>query len=105
MRSRYKYIITLGVILFIFSAVLYVMNYFFFGDAHHLVRVFCEELAFMPVYVFIVAVVAERLLWRSERHEIARRTNALVGTFINEIGYDIMKILIRYDQQFCLHKG
>ena len=97
---RYKNIIMLGIMLSIFSAILYFANFLMFGDAHHLVKSFSEELAFMPVYIFITAVVAERLLWRSEKNEISRRTNALVGTFFNEIGYDIIKILIKYDSNF-----
>lgn len=102
---RLKYIIMLGVMLSMFSAVLYFVNYLVFGDASHLIKGFTEELAFMPVYVFITAVVAERLLWQSEKNEISRRTNALVGTFFNEMGYDIFKILIKYDSNFALLKA
>ncbi|MHC1719880.1 MAG: hypothetical protein AB9844_04145 [Clostridiaceae bacterium] len=98
---RYKYIITLGVMLSIFSAVLYFGNFLLFGDAHHLITAFGEELAFMPVYIFITAVVAEQLLWRSQKNEISRRTNALVGTFFNEIGHDIIRILTKHDSNFA----
>ena len=97
---RYKNTIMLGVMLSIFSTVIYFLNYLIFGDAHHLFQVFGEEMAFMPVYVFITAVVAEQLLSRSEKNEISRRTNALVGTFFNEIGYDIIRVLIKYDSNF-----
>jgi len=97
---RYKYIFTLGIMLSIFSAVLYFVNFLLFGDAHHLLTAFGEELAFMPVYIFITAVVAEQLLWRSQKNEISRRTNALVGTFFNEIGHDIIRILTKYDSNF-----
>lgn len=62
-----------------------------------MMELFTEELAFMPVYVFITAVFAERMLSRSEKAEMSRRTNALVGTFYNEIGYDIIKKLIKFD--------
>jgi len=98
---RYKYIITLGVMLSIFSAVLYFVNFLLFGDAHHLITAFGEELAFMPVYIFITAVVAEQLLWRSQKNEISRRTNALVGTFFNEIGHEIIRILTKHDSNFA----
>lgn len=88
----------LGMLLFLFSAVLYFINFLLYGDAHHLLELFTEELAFMPVYVFITAVFAERMLSRSEKAEMSRRTNALVGTFYNEIGYDIVKKLIKFDR-------
>ncbi len=98
---RYKHTIILGIILSMFTLALYFINYLIFGEAHHLVQTFGEELAFMPLYVFITAVVAEQLLWRSEKNEISRRTNALVGTFFNELGYDIIKILTKHDNNFA----
>lgn len=97
---KHKSIIMLGAMLTIFSALLYFVNYLFFGDADHLLKVFGEELAFMPIYIFITAVVAEHLLNRSQRNEISRRTNSLIGTFFNEIGYDIIRILTKYDSNF-----
>jgi hypothetical protein len=97
---RYKFIIILGVILSISTLALYFINYLIFGDAHYLIKSFSDKLAFMPIYVFITVVVAEQLLRQSEKNEIARRTNALVGTFFNELGYDIIRILTKYDSNF-----
>jgi len=97
---RYKHIIMLGLMLSLLSLVLYLVNYWIFGDAHHLVTTFGEHLAFMPIYIFITAVVAEQLLWRSQKNELSRRTNALVGTFFNEIGFDIIRILTKHDSNF-----
>jgi len=95
-----KRTVLLGVMLLLFSVVLYFLNFLLYGDAHHLMELFTEELAFMPVYVFITAVFAERMLSRSEKAEMFRRTNALVGTFYNEIGYDLVKKLIKFDSNF-----
>jgi len=95
-----KRTVLLGFMLFLFSTVLYFLNYLLYGDAHHLLQLFTEELAFMPVYVFITAVFAERMLSRSEKAEMSRRTNALVGTFYNEIGYDMLIMLIKFDSNF-----
>jgi hypothetical protein len=96
-KMNMKRTVLLGIMLFLFSVVLYFLNFLLYGDAHHLMEAFTEELAFMPVYVFITAVFAERMLSRSEKAEMSRRTNALVGTFYNEIGYDIVKKLIKFD--------
>jgi hypothetical protein len=99
-KMNIKRTVLLGVSLFLFSAVLYFFNFLLYGDAHRLMELFTEELAFMPVYVFITAVFAERMLSRSEKAEMSRRTNALVGTFYNEIGYGIIKKLIKFDSNF-----
>jgi hypothetical protein len=95
-----KRTVFLGAMLFLFSTVLYFLNYLLYGDAYHLLQLFTEELAFMPVYVFITAVFAERMLTRSEKAEMSRRTNALVGTFYNEIGYEMVVKLIKFDSNF-----
>jgi hypothetical protein len=104
-KMNIKRTVLLGMMLFLFSVVLYYFNFLLYGDAHHLMELFTEELAFMPVYVFITAVFAERMLSRSEKAEMSRRTNALVGTFYNEIGYDIVKKLIKFDSNSDILKA
>lgn len=98
--KEYKHVISTGVLLIAFSAVLYFINYLMFRDAHHLIVVIAEELAFMPIYVFITAVIAERLLTKKEKMEMHRKMNALVGTFFTEMGYEMIKIIIGLDKNF-----
>jgi len=89
-----------GVVLIAFSSLLYLINYLMFGDAHHLIIVIAEDLAFMPIYVFITAVIAERLLTKKEKMEMSRKMNALVGIFFTEIGYEMIKIITGFDKDF-----
>ncbi|MHC1721344.1 MAG: hypothetical protein AB9844_11860 [Clostridiaceae bacterium] len=98
--KKYKHIIEIGAVLISLSAVLYFINFMIFGDLHHMILVMSEELAFMPIYVFITAVIAERLLARKEKQELARKMNALVGLFFSEMGNDMIKKLVRFDLKF-----
>lgn len=97
---EYIHIIKTGATLIGFSAVLYFINYLLFGDAHHLLVVIAEELAFMPIYVFITAVIAERLLTKKEKLEMSRKMNALVGTFFTEMGYEMIKVITNFDGNY-----
>ena len=96
--KKYNDIIKIGAVLFALSGVLYFINYLMFGDSHHLFVVFAEELAYMPIYIFIILVVAEKALSSREKQEIARKTNALVGTFFTEVGYELIRITTRFDK-------
>ena len=96
--KKYKEILKIGVALFSLSAVLYFINYLMFGDAHHLFVLIAEELAYMPIYIFIILVVAETALSSREKQEISRKTNALVGTFYTEVGYELIRIITKYDK-------
>ncbi len=96
----YKQVMKTGLILIAFSAVLYFIIYLIFGDGHHLIIVIAEELAYMPIYVFITAVIAERLLTQKEKMEMSRKMNALVGTFFTEVGYEMIKITTGFDKNF-----
>lgn len=96
--KKYNSIVKIGAVLFALSAVLYFINYLMFGDAHHLFVVFAEELAYMPIYIFIILVVAEKALRSREKEEMARKTNALVGTFFTEVGYELIRIMTKYDK-------
>lgn len=98
--KKYKFVIETGAILVLLSAALYFINYLIFGDLHQILKAFAEELAFMPVYVFITAVIAERLLARKEKLDLERKMNALVGTFFSEMGNDLIKIMIKLDLNF-----
>lgn len=96
--KKYNDIVKAGMYLFPLSAALYLINYLMFGEAHQLFVKFAEEIAFMPIYIFIILVVAERALSSVEKKEMARKTNALVGTFFTEVGYELIRIMTKYDK-------
>ena len=95
--KKYKYTIGVGLLLVGLSAVLYLFSYLIFGEAHEMMKSITEEIAFMPIYIFITAVIAEKLLSKQEKIEMSMKMNSLVGIFFNEIGYEMIRILTKYD--------
>jgi hypothetical protein len=91
---RYSNIIILAVILIAFSGLLYIVDYLIFRDAHHLFIYMLGDLAFLPLEVFLVVVVIERVLASREKQAIMQKLNMVVGAFFSEVGNDLLQRLL-----------
>ena len=61
---KYKFYLVLGAILVGASVILHVVHWLIFRDVHHVLIYFLGDLAFLPLNVFLVVVLIERLLSR-----------------------------------------
>ena len=57
-----KLMVVAGVIAILASSTMYLIDYLIFGDSHQLLIQLVDDLSFIPISVFIVVVVIERLL-------------------------------------------
>jgi hypothetical protein len=96
MRKRYAFILTLGGIFLALSGVAYFIHYVIFRDVHHIFIYMVGDLAFLPLEVFIVVVVIERILARREKQAMLQKLNMVVGAFFNEIGNYLLRYLLSY---------
>jgi hypothetical protein len=88
---RYSNLIILAVILIAISAMLYFVHYLIFRDAHHIFIYMMSDLAFLPLEVFLVVVVIERVLASREKQAIMQKLNMVVGAFFSEVGNDLLQ--------------
>src|SRR4030065_673742 len=58
------------------------------------------DLAFLPLEVFLVVVVIERVLARREKQAIMQKLNMVVGAFFSEVGNELLPRLL-----CCFDKG
>ena len=63
----YKIFLLLAAIFLVTSGVLYFTHYLIFGDPHHIFLYLLGDLAFLPLEVFLVVIVIERILTRREK--------------------------------------
>ena len=91
---RYSNLIILAVILIAISALLYFVHYLIFRDAHHIFIYMVGDLAFLPLEVFLVVVVIERVLANREKQAIMQKLNMVVGAFFSEVGNELLKRLL-----------
>jgi hypothetical protein len=77
------------------SALLYYIHYLIFHDAHHIFIYMLGDFAFLPLEVFLVVIVIERILTRREKQSVLYKLNMAIGAFFSEIGNYLLADLIK----------
>ena len=88
--GRYRWMIMAGALLLSGSALLYLGDYLAFHDLHHLLVNLMGELAFLPLEVFLVVVILERLLAEREKRALRAKMNMLIGMFFSDLGVELL---------------
>jgi hypothetical protein len=92
----YKFFLTVAVICMAASALLYYIHYVIYRDTHHIFIYLLGDIAYLPLEVFLVVIVIERVLARREKQTMLHKLNMTIGAFFSEIGNHILADLIRY---------
>jgi hypothetical protein len=92
---RYSVFVALALILLVLSASIYFIHYLIFRDVHHIVIYLVGDLAFLPLEVFLVVLVIERILTRREKQAKLQKLNMVVGAFFSELGNHLLRELLQ----------
>jgi hypothetical protein len=84
----------IGLIAILSSGIMYLIDYLIFRDSQQLLIQLVDDLSFIPISVFLVVVVLERLLARQEKLLIFQKLNMVVGIFFSEVGNTMIHKLI-----------
>ena len=104
--KRYSKFIILAVVFVAASALAYLVHYYIFRDVHHIFIYMVGDLAFLPLEVFLVVIVIERILARREKQAILQKLNMVVGAFYSEVGSKLLGDLLdcfEKRQEICQH--
>ncbi|WP_432402040.1 hypothetical protein [Wukongibacter sp. M2B1] len=96
-KSSWKMKFGLGLI--ILSAIIYIIHYMTFKDAHHIFVFLLEDIAFIPIEVLIVSLILHRILEEREKQHMLEKLNMLIGVFFNEAGTKLLKTLVMSDSR------
>ncbi|MEA3223785.1 MAG: hypothetical protein U9P49_11560 [Thermodesulfobacteriota bacterium] len=88
--KRHRDIILSAILLLAISSLLYLLHYLVFHDPHHIFIYMLGDLAFLPIEVFLVVVIIERLLESHEKNSMLQRLNMVIGTFFSELGTHLL---------------
>lgn len=80
----------LGLSLVVLSALLYLLHYAVFHDAHHIFIYMVGDIAFVPIEVLLVTLIIHRLLNERERRSRLQKLNMVIGTFFSEVGTEAL---------------
>ncbi|MBC7248372.1 MAG: hypothetical protein H5T73_11430 [Actinobacteria bacterium] len=87
----------LGAGLLFLSAVLYLVHYAIFRDAHHIFIYMLGDIAFMPIEVLLVAIIVHRVLDAREKKTRMEKLNMVIGAFFSEMGMQLLRSFSRFD--------
>jgi hypothetical protein len=91
-----KFYLVVAAICAAVSALLYYLHYIIFQDTHHIFIYLLGDIAYLPLEVFIVVIVIERVLARREKQGMLYKLNMVIGAFFSEIGNYLLSDLIKY---------
>ena len=103
MKHYFKFII-LGIAFFAVSGLLYLLHFYVFKDTHHIFIFLLHDIAFLPIEVFLVVIVIERILALREKQSMLQKLNMVIGAFFSEVGNRLLHDFLRYfdsSQEIC----
>jgi hypothetical protein len=89
-----RWLLVVAVALIATSALVYVLHYVIFRDAHHIFIYMVHDIAFVPFEVLLTVIIIERLLSRRESAALDQKLNMVVGAFFSELGNSLLKLFI-----------
>lgn len=96
--KRYTRFLIIALILIAVSGLAYLVHYLIFRDPHHIFIYMVGDLAFLPLEVFLVVIVIERILAHREKQAMLQKLNMVVGAFFSEVGNRLLGDLFRYSE-------
>ena len=82
--------IAIGVTLVVLSAVVYILHYLIFRDAHHIFIFLVEDIAFVFIEVLLVTMIIDQLLHAREKQTLLFKLNMIIGLFFTEAGRELI---------------
>ncbi len=93
-NSRTRWFIILGSTLLITSLFFYTINYLIFRDPEFIGKYVMAQLGFLPINVFLVTFVINKLIGSREKTNKKIKMNMIVGTFFIDIGHELLSRII-----------
>ncbi len=95
-RSNWK--VYMGLLLIIMSISFYLLEYFLFGDLHHIFVFLIEDIAFLFIEVLLVTLIIHKFLENREKKERMKKLNMVIGTFYTEVGTELLQMISNMDE-------
>ena len=92
---RSTFLVIAGIFL-LASGLMYFIHYLIFRDVHYIFLYLIGDLAFLPLEVFLVVIVIERILNQREKQSQFQKLNMVIGAFFSEVGNQLLTDLLPY---------
>jgi hypothetical protein len=98
--SKSRWYIILALLLLCSSAAVYITQIILFHKEGDTVFYLFQDLAFVPVQVLLVMLIIDRLLQKKEKESLFNKLNMIIGVFFNEVGTELIKIIVKNEKNF-----
>ena len=95
--KRLDWQVRLGIVLVIFSVLVYYVHYLIFRDPHHIFIYLIGDIAFVFFEVLLVTLIIHRVLGEREKRNRLVKLNMVIGIFFSEIGTELLTYFSDFD--------
>lgn len=99
MGRRFSWQIALGISLVALSALVYLVHFLIFRDAHHIFIYMIGDIAFVFIEVLMVTLIIHGVLSLREKRAIMDKLNMVIGAFFSEVGTNLLKVFSNMDPE------
>jgi len=86
-------LVWIAVVLTAAAALLHMLHYAIFRDAHHIFIYLLGDIAFVPLEILFIAIIFERVLSERERQSRQYKMNMVIGTFFSAVGQPLLRVM------------
>jgi len=94
-----KWQILLSASLLALSAIVYLIHYAIFRDAHHIFIYMIGDIAFVFTEVLLVTIIIHQVLAFREKRLLLEKLNMIIGAFFSEVGKELLQLFATFDPQ------
>ena len=98
MKKYLKSQMAIGIGLVLLSISLHFLHVMLFRDAHHTLIFLISDIAFVPLEVFFVTMVLDKILEKREKENLLIQLNMLVSLFYTKLGQDLLDLFVDCDK-------
>ncbi len=91
-----KWYVLVALMLIFLSAAFYTMQIFIFQTPGETYFLLLQDLAFVPIQVFLVSLVISKLLSIREKRDLLKKLNMVIGVFFSEVGIKLLDIISKF---------
>lgn len=100
MKKHIKSQLFIGLGLVALSVLLHYLHVLMFKDMHHTMIFLVADIAFVPLEVFFVTMVLDKILEKREKAHLMEKLNMLVGLFYTKLGQELLDMFATSDKAY-----
>jgi hypothetical protein len=95
--KQIKWKIFFGASMIALSVTFYLIHYFIFRDANHIILYLIGDTAFVFIQVLLVTLIIDEVIALRQKRAMLNKLNIIIGSFFSEVGKDLLKSISAFD--------